>query len=100
MFARVGVYQSEPGYVDEVAKSFENRREVQELPGFVDAYVLIDRNTGKAMTLTFWESEQAVNESAEAAKELRDSAVQEFRGSVESVETYEVTLHVKEEGQS
>lgn len=94
MFARVSVYQSEPDRIDDVAKSFENRRGVQELQGFIDAYVLVDRNSGKAITLTLWENEQAANESAEKAKELRDSAAEEFGGSVESVETYEVALHL------
>jgi heme-degrading monooxygenase HmoA len=96
MFARVSVYQAEPGRIDDVARSFQDRRSVQELQGFVDAFVLVDRNSGKAMTLTLWESEQAANESAEKAKELRNSAVEEFGGSVESVETYEVALHLNE----
>ena len=96
MFARVGTYQSKPEDIDKVTSSFQGRTDtVQNLQGFRDAYLLVDRKSGKAVTVTLWESEQALADSAEAAGKLRSAAADEFGGTILSVETYEVALHTK-----
>jgi heme-degrading monooxygenase HmoA len=53
----------------------------------------VDRETGKGLTATFWESEEAMKASEEAADQLRDEAVGAVDGSeLVSVERYEVEL--------
>ena len=68
------------------------RRGIDELPTPQEAVLLIDRNTGKAMTITYWESEQAATESREAANRLRSEATHSGSGQITSVEEYEVAL--------
>jgi hypothetical protein len=54
--------------------------------------LLVDRQSGKAMTITFWESEQARERSVEQANQLRDQAVSEAGLTVRSVENYEIAF--------
>ncbi len=50
----------------------------------------MDRHTGKAMTITLWEDEAAMQQTAGDADEVRERARKPFGGTIESVETYEV----------
>lgn len=50
-----------------------------------------DRSTG--LTLTFWESEEALRESEEAANRLRGEAAEAGGGTVAGVERYEVVFN-------
>jgi len=50
---------------------------LRSLPGFVAAYYLRETSTGRLMSLTVWESEQAL-EAAEQA--VRDRPVNDQRG--------------------
>jgi hypothetical protein len=46
------------------------------------------------MTITYWESEQAMQGSAADADEVREGAASAASGSVESVEGYEVAMQL------
>lgn len=43
-------------------------------PGFKGAYWLCDRDAGKLMVFTLWESEQAMRASEEAVKQAREQS--------------------------
>lgn len=93
MFSRVTSYQGRPGQVEQPVQQFEEARDrLEELAGFEGAYFLYDQKTGKAMTITFWESEEAMRASASAIAPLRDTVVQAL-GTTQPpvIETYEVT---------
>ena len=91
MHARVSTYQfPDTTNIDEAVSVFQQG--IRELPGPQEAVLLVDRNTGKAMTITFWESEQAVIESREAADRVRSEATGRARGEITSVEEFEVAL--------
>jgi hypothetical protein len=49
---------------------------VAELPGNVDAVFLIDRESGTALTLTLWETEEAAAETDRSAEQSRASTVE------------------------
>uniref|UniRef100_A0A7C2WJM3 ABM domain-containing protein n=1 Tax=Thermorudis sp. TaxID=1969470 RepID=A0A7C2WJM3_9BACT len=93
MFARVTTYQGRPGQAEQPVQRFEEARDrLDELGGFEGAYFLFDQKTGKAMTITFWESEEAMRASAAAIAPLRDTVVQALGATQPPViETYEVT---------
>ena len=57
-------------------------------------YKLVNRNSGKAMSLTLWQTEEALNASAQGADELRRRGTSAGAGSITSVERYEVGLTV------
>ncbi len=62
------------------------------IPGFKGGLWLIDEKGGKGMTITLFDSEEALRASAEAAERLRAGAVGELGVSTTSVESYEVIV--------
>ena len=67
---------------------------LEPVEGLRGAYLLLDRPGGRGSTVTLWESEEALDESAQAANELRRAATEPSGASVESVDSYEVALTV------
>jgi heme-degrading monooxygenase HmoA len=78
----------------------EGLREVKEhvLPrlhqqdGFKGFIVLRDPQRGKLIGVSFWESEQAMQASEEAANRLREESAEAGGDTIEDVERYEVGL--------
>jgi hypothetical protein len=62
------------------------------LDGFKGMIVLGDRHSGKTLGITFWESEQAMRVSEEAADRLREESAEAGGDTIASVERYEVGL--------
>ncbi len=95
MFARVSTYQGTAARIEELVRAFnETTDSLGQLSGFEGGYVLVERNTGKALSLTLWENEEAVRESERQAGQLRGQASETAGFSTESVVTYEVALEV------
>lgn len=90
MFARVSRYQGMPDKAEEIAR-WPVPREVLELSGYKGVYALLDRKSGKVMTITLWETEKAMQDSVEVAKRVR-AEFAKTAGATEppSVETYEI----------
>jgi heme-degrading monooxygenase HmoA len=62
--------------------------------GCVGLSVLADRESGRCIITTAWETEDAMRQSAERASELRDRAKREFDGEVENIDNWEIAcLH-------
>ena len=64
MFARVGIFQSTPERVDddEARQAREQMLQtLQGLPGFAGLYVLGDRQTGKTIGISLWETEAGLD---------------------------------------
>ena len=94
MFARVSAYRGDPAQID---KGLDHAREnilprVQQIEGFEGVYYLVDRESGKALTITLWESEEAMRASEEAANRLRGETAETVGETVVDVERYEVTF--------
>ena len=96
MFARVSTYRTGAGGdADQMLEGFESVTEpLEQIDGFSHAYFLVDRASGKAMSITIWQSEQALAASAAKADELRKQGSETGGGSIESVEQYEIGLTV------
>ena len=94
MFARVSTFQGPP---DQTAEGIRVARE-QILPaarlmdGFKGIYLLFDRESGKSLSVTFWETEADMLASEEAASRVRAESAEASGETVVSVERYEVAL--------
>ncbi len=95
MHARLARYAIEPERLDYAVESFrEAGRELSELDGFEEGYVLVDHDEGTLMTLTIWESRAAVDTSEVRAATLRQRALRAVDGEVQSVTCYEVPVEL------
>ena len=93
MFARVSTYRAPDA--DKLLGGFESVPDsVEQMAGFSHAYFLVDRTSDKAMSITFWESEEALSASVAEADEVRKEATEIGGGSIESVEHYEIGLTI------
>jgi heme-degrading monooxygenase HmoA len=94
MFARVSTYQGSPEQIEEgLAHVRENvLPKVRALDGFEGAYYLVDRDSGKAISITLWGSERAMQASEEEADRLRGESAQVAGAAVEGMERYEVAI--------
>ena len=90
MFARVSTYQGE---TDRLLDGFRRTTEpLAQLEGFERAYFLTDSKAGQALTITLWDSQDAMAASADWASKAREHAAHESGAVVESVRGYEVAL--------
>lgn len=93
MHARVSTYTFDAGRVDNLVGGFESALgAIEAEEGMKGAYLLVDRGNGKAITMTLWESEEALGASAAAANRVRSDATESAGGTIDSVESYEVFL--------
>jgi len=95
MYARVTTIQGPPESVDESITVTREKAipQARQIPGFKGALTLVDRTSGKGLTVTLWESEDALRTSDEAANKIRSDAVAAISGAkVVSVDRYEVAI--------
>ena len=67
------------------------------MDGFVSGYGLMDRKSGKAITITLWESEEAMQRAEEALRPLRKEFAEALSGSIVDAESYEVSENLVQE---
>jgi heme-degrading monooxygenase HmoA len=68
--------------------------ELEKIEGYVGISLLTDRESGRCIITAAYESEDAMRDSADKAKELRSQAAQRFGGEVEKIEEWEIgVLH-------
>ncbi|HEX2288733.1 MAG TPA: hypothetical protein VHH53_00695 [Pseudonocardiaceae bacterium] len=93
MHARVSSYQSSPEQVTDAAVDNMNANllpRVLEMDGNRGAIFLLDRETGKTMTITLWDSEEAMRASEEKGNQLRRDTAQTTSASIGNIERFEV----------
>jgi heme-degrading monooxygenase HmoA len=94
MHARVSILEGSPDKIDEGLSYF--REEVQPAwetdPGFKGAIVLNDRQSGKTLAVTFWESEENMRAMEEDANRVRSKVAETAGQEIVGVERYEVSL--------
>ena len=92
MHARVSTLEGPPELINE---SLRQAREVvlpqgKLMEGFKGMIALADRHSGRTLGITFWETEEAMRASEEAANRLREESAQAGVDTIASVERYEV----------
>jgi heme-degrading monooxygenase HmoA len=65
--------------------------------GFSGGLVLADRQSGKVLAVTLWESEQAMDATEDASHWMRVFSAETGGGTVRSVERYEVFFSAVQE---
>jgi heme-degrading monooxygenase HmoA len=64
-----------------------------QIAGYKGIIGLLDRESGKSLSVTFWEDEQAMRASEEEANRLRGESAEAGGETVAGVERYEVTIY-------
>ena len=67
-------------------------QDLQDVEGISEALFLVDRNSGNAITITIWDSEEALRASEQMADEIRQRGATSGGGEITSVERYEIVL--------
>jgi hypothetical protein len=91
MYARVATFESDPAKVDDAITIVRAEVESGETPPGLDGakmLMLVDRQTGKGMGVTLFESEQAMRRGDEALNAMSPGASERRT----SVEFYEVPI--------
>ncbi len=95
MVARVARYRIDPERCNDAVESFRRAGAgLAELDGFRSGYVLLDSDGGEVVTVTVWDSRAALEASDVRASRLRQEAIEEVDGSVESVGRYDVAVEL------
>ena len=94
MHARVSFYElGSGGDIDAAVKGFEGAVDpVRQMEGNLGATFLVDRGSGKAISITYWDSEEHLQSSVESASKLRQQVADDAGISIQGVENYEVAL--------
>ncbi len=91
MYARVSNYETPLQRLDDAVQAFEHVvNEIRESPGLHAAYVLMDKVTGRTVTISLWDNRQSMEASRVDASILRHDAVQKLGGVQLSVDEYDV----------
>jgi serine phosphatase RsbU (regulator of sigma subunit) len=100
VFARIVTYTADPSPRLQSAKvadieyglrrAWERLPGVRQLEGLESAYFFVDRQRGKAIFISLWESEEAMNNSEEMMRPLRAEISGAFAATRVDVEQYEV----------
>jgi hypothetical protein len=94
LVSRVNFLETEPDRIGDVARVVHEvvHPGIRGETGYVGYIVLGHRETGKALGITLWEGERAMEASDAKAREIRPRVEQETGGTMRAVERYEVLL--------
>lgn len=100
MYARVAAFENrDTSRIDEMIAIVTERSEAgQDLPGLKRVLMLVDRDAGTALGITFFESEEAIRRAEPSFERMGDEIPEELRGRRTSVETYEALIDEVAEG--
>ena len=95
MYARVSTIEGSPDKVDDVTRQTQEQTlpQLRQMEGFQGFVALGDRQSGKMIGVSFWESEEALRATDEAASSVRSGAAEAADGIVAGVEEYEVLVN-------
>ena len=94
MYVRIATFTGgDPSRADEIIESVRSmiQTRAQDIPGAKRFMLLVDREGGRGLGVTFFESEDALR-SAEPIFEQMTSAVPDAGGTRQSVDVYEVAV--------
>ncbi len=93
MHARLTTIQMDPSRIDDALQSLRDNDvpQFEQIDGFKGFTLLVDREGGKGVGISFWESAEAMQASEEAVKAARQQAAEAAGArSAPVVERYEV----------
>jgi heme-degrading monooxygenase HmoA len=100
VFARIANYTARPSpyRIEQGIRRAQEKAlpRLRQLDGFEGAYFLVDRQRGKAISISLWESEEAMHRSEEVVRTLRDEIAGGLGTQTVEVEHYEVAIGPEE----
>jgi hypothetical protein len=95
MFSRVNFLQTTPDRMPDVARVVRDvvHPGIRGEAGYAGYIVLGNRETGRALGVTLWESGETRETSDSKARTIRPIVERETGGTMESVEQYEVLFY-------
>jgi hypothetical protein len=96
MFARLTTIQGTAAKIDDAVRVIENDviPASKNLGGFRSGYWCVDRESGKMLALTLFETEKDLQSSEAAASQLRKTSTEKLGFEVKDVTRFEVIAHV------
>jgi quinol monooxygenase YgiN len=93
VFARSTTVQAQPGFIDAGIAHMRDKTmpALQAIDGFVGLSLLVDRESGRCIATSAWESEDAMRATTEQVRPIRDSAVQVFGGPA-TIDEWEIAV--------
>src|SRR5215207_4234118 len=70
---------------------------MRQMNGYEGSYFFMDRQSGKAIFISLWESEEAMDRTEEALRPLRKEMAQGLSGNIVDVEHFEVSENLVQE---
>ena len=95
MHARIAAFESgDMSRYDELVQLIRDRMSAgSEVPDALGMFMLVDRDAGKALGISIFESEEAIRAAEPVFERMADEIPEELRGKRVSVETFEVAIH-------
>ncbi len=92
MYARIATYEGTNEDYDSGLETMKSQLmpKVRQLQGYKGLLSLVDRRTGKSLSIALYDSEDAMSSAAKAAEGLRKDAASTTGSSVANVVEYEV----------
>jgi hypothetical protein len=94
MFVRTIYTTGDPAKIDTAVRALntQGRELLEERPGYRGAGVFVDRELGKLLGMSWWDSEAARRNSDEVMREHRPEMLAPFAGTL-TVENFEAVVH-------
>lgn len=93
MFAQVNSVQTAADKLDDLVKWAEEQLPAaRETPGFKGLYLLADRQSGKLVTISLWDSDDVLRRNQARGAQVRKDASSELGIAPTPVDIYEVVL--------
>ena len=94
MYARSTTIEAQPSSIDAGIAHVRDvvMPELQKVDGCLGVSLLVNRDSGRCIATSSWESEQAMRASARGIRPVRDQAAQTFGGSP-TVDEWEIACH-------
>jgi heme-degrading monooxygenase HmoA len=96
MHARLTNYSVPTDRLDDFIQAFERRSDGPQEAQPSDAFLLVDRRSGTAVSISLWESEEAMNRGGELGEESRQQVLDAAGARISSKDTFEVAMHLRE----
>jgi quinol monooxygenase YgiN len=93
MYARTTTLRGDPQAVDDLIATVRDEvlPGLMQLEGCVGLSLLVDRDAGRAIATSAWETQEAMRASAEQVRPLRDRAAEAF-GATPEVQEWEIAV--------
>jgi len=93
MHARVAAFEGDMSKIDDLIGTIRERMSAgEDIPGAKRFLMLIDRDGGTSLGITFFDSEEKIRAAEPIFERMGDEVPEELRGRRTSVETYEVAI--------